>query len=63
MDWDEARAKTQRAIAIGEDLKSLGVAELEARVQALTAEIERTRAEIAAKKAHSAAASSIFKSG
>jgi uncharacterized small protein (DUF1192 family) len=63
MDWDEARAKPLRALVVGEDLKTLSVAELEARFATLEAEIERTRTEIASKKAHSAAAASLFKSG
>jgi uncharacterized small protein (DUF1192 family) len=63
MDWDEARPLPGRTITVGEDLKLLSVAELETRVAALTAEIERCRAEIAAKKAHAAAASDIFRKG
>ena len=62
MDWDEARPKPAAGITIGEDLKRHSVAELEARIAALTAEIERTKAEIGAKKAHNAAASALFKS-
>ena len=62
MDWDEPRAKPGRTIAIGEDLSTHSVAELEAtQFEALSAEIERSRAQVAAKKAHSAAASAIFK--
>ena len=48
-------------IPLGEDLENLSVAELEARIVALTEEIERVKAEIAAKKAHEAAASAFFK--
>lgn len=62
MDWDEARPKPAAAITMGEDLKRWSVGELEARVAALRTEIERTELEIAAKKAHAAAASAIFKS-
>lgn len=62
MDWDEAQAKGKPDVTVGENLSRLSIAELEARVTALEAEIARTRTEIAAKKAHSAAASSIFKS-
>lgn len=62
MDWDEARAKPRAVIQIGEDLKTWSVAELEARIAALDAEIARTRTEITAKKAHSAAANAFFKS-
>ena len=60
MDWDEARPKPT-AITVGDDLKRLSVAELEARVAALEAEIARTKGEIGAKKAHNAAASALFK--
>ncbi|MEZ5818215.1 MAG: DUF1192 domain-containing protein [Hyphomicrobiaceae bacterium] len=61
MDWDEAQAKQQRAITVGEPLARLSVGELEARVAALEQEIVRIKAEIAAKKAHTAAASALFK--
>lgn len=62
MDWDEAQAKAKADITIGENLGRMSIAELEARILALEAEIARTRTEIATKKAHSAAASAIFKS-
>ena len=62
MDWDEAKAKTTKTLTIGEDLSSQSIAELEGRIVTLTAEIERVKAEIGRKKAHSAAAASIFKS-
>ena len=61
MDWDEAQGKQKAAITIGENLSSLSVAELEGRVSALQAEIARIQAEITAKKAHTAAASALFK--
>ncbi len=61
MDWDEARAKPQRILVVGEDLKTHSVAELEDRIATLEAEIARARAEITTKKAHSAAAASLFK--
>lgn len=60
MDWDEP--KTKKTFAIGENLSTLSISELEERVKALDVEIERVKAEIAAKKKHSAAAQSIFKS-
>jgi uncharacterized small protein (DUF1192 family) len=62
MDWDELKPTPKRQVTVGEDLKALGVAELEARVAALEAEIVRTRAEIETKRKISAAASSVFKS-
>ncbi len=60
MDWDDVRPKP-KGISIGEDLKRLSVAELDARIAALEAEIERVKAERAAKKAHEAAAAALFK--
>ena len=62
MDWDDLAPKPKKGIALGEDLKTLSVSELEARVAALEQEITRVRAEIGAKKAHEAAAAAVFKS-
>ena len=61
MDWDELKPKPAKGITLGEDLTSLSVAELQARIAALREEIARVEAELAAKKAHEAAAASIFK--
>ena len=61
MDWDEAREKTAKTASTGENLDKLSVVELEARVAAFEAEIVRVRAEITRKKAHNAAAESLFK--
>jgi uncharacterized small protein (DUF1192 family) len=61
MDWDELAPKPVKAVTLGEDLKSLSVAELDARILALQQEIERVEAELKAKKAHEAAAAAIFK--
>jgi uncharacterized small protein (DUF1192 family) len=61
MDWDEARPAPARAITVGEALSSFSIAELEARIVALTREIERVREELAAKRAHEAAATAVFK--
>lgn len=60
MDWDEPKAR--KTFAIGENLSTLSVGELEDRIAALAAEIDRVKAEVDAKKKHSAAAASIFKS-
>jgi uncharacterized small protein (DUF1192 family) len=62
MDWDDLKPKPVKAITVGEDLKSIGIAELEARVAALRAEIERVEAEIKSKRSHGEAASAFFKS-
>ena len=61
MDWDELKPKTSKAITVGEDLKTLSVAELNERIVALAAEIERIKAELQAKQAHEAAAAALFK--
>jgi uncharacterized small protein (DUF1192 family) len=61
MDWDEARPAPQKAITVGERLDNLSIAELEARIAALTQEIERVRTEMAAKRAHEEAAAAVFK--
>ena len=61
MDSDEAREKTARTASTGENLDKLSVGELELRIAAFEAEIVRVRAEITRKKAHSAAAESLFK--
>lgn len=61
MDWDDARPKPKPAIAVGESLETLSVAELTARIEALQAEIVRVEAELARKRAHEAAASALFK--
>lgn len=62
MDWDEVRPKTAAGLVVGENLETLSVSELEGRIAALDAEIQRVRAELARKRAHEAAAASIFKS-
>lgn len=59
MDWDEARPKPK--IAIGEDLRTLSVAELEERIGAHEAEIDRIRTELKAKRAQEMAAANLFK--
>jgi uncharacterized small protein (DUF1192 family) len=61
MDWDELKPKPPKAVTVGEDLKTLSVAELEARIVTFTAEIERVKTELQAKKAHEAAAAALFK--
>jgi uncharacterized small protein (DUF1192 family) len=61
MHWDEERPVPSKGIVVGEALGSLSIAELEARIVALTREIERVREELAAKRAHEAAAAAVFK--
>jgi uncharacterized small protein (DUF1192 family) len=61
MDWEEPKLPAGKAVTVGESLETLSIGELEARIAALTAEIDRTRSEIASKKAHEAAAAAVFK--
>jgi uncharacterized small protein (DUF1192 family) len=61
MDWDELKPRPAKATTIGEDLTSLSVAELAARIEELGREIERVKAALQAKKAHDTAAAAIFK--
>ncbi len=61
MDWDDLKPKPKKVVTLGEDLKTLGVSELEERVVELQAEIDRVRIEQSVKKAHEAAAAALFK--
>ena len=61
MDWDEAKQKMAKGIQVGENLETLSIAELEARITAFEAEIVRLSAEITRKRAHEAAAANLFK--
>lgn len=61
MDWDDLKPKPKATMAVGDVLDTLSVAELEARITAFTAEIERLKAEIQRKKAQTSAAESLFK--
>ncbi len=61
MDWDELKPAPKKSIAIGDNLETLSLAELEDRITAFTAEIDRLRAEITRKKTHNAAAEGLFK--
>lgn len=61
MDWDELKPRPAKATTIGEDLTSLSVAELTARIEELSREIERVKIELQAKKAHESAAAAVFK--
>ena len=61
MDWDDLAPKPKRSVTLGEDLRTLSVAELVERIAALREEIERVEGEVAAKKAHEAAAAAVFK--
>jgi uncharacterized small protein (DUF1192 family) len=62
MDWDDARPKPKPTAAIGDNLAALSVGELEDRIKAFEAEIERVRTELIKKRAHEPAAAALFKS-
>lgn len=62
MDWDDLKPKQPaKAVTVGEDLSAMSVAELDARVAALEAEIARVQTERRAKAARNAAADQLFK--
>ena len=61
MVWGDDQPKAKKGITLGEDLRNLSVAELETRLSALGEEIKRVEGELEAKKAHEAAAASLFK--
>ncbi len=61
MDWDEARPAPAKLASIGDNLETLSVAELEHRIAAFAAEIDRVKAELTRKQAHGNAAEALFK--
>ena len=61
MDWDDVKPKPAKAIVIGEALETQSVAELQFRLAALVAEIERVGTEIERKRCQNAAADALFK--
>lgn len=61
MDWDDVRAPAGKTFNVGEPLSTLSIAELEARVVALEAEIERVRVEITTKRRQADVAAALFK--
>jgi uncharacterized small protein (DUF1192 family) len=61
MDLDDFRPKPKPQIVVGEKLDELSVGELERRIEQLSAEIERVRAELASKRDRVAAAEALFK--
>jgi uncharacterized small protein (DUF1192 family) len=61
MDWDEIKPKAPAGVMIGENLTTLSVAELEARIADLEQEIARVRVELHSKRRHEDAASALFK--
>lgn len=61
MDWDDITPKPAKGTTIGENLETLSVAELEARIVELEREIARVKTELKAKQRHEDAASALFK--
>jgi uncharacterized small protein (DUF1192 family) len=63
MDWDDVmpKPKSKSGAAIGENLETLSVAELEARIEELKREIARVKTELEQKRRHEDAASALFK--
>jgi uncharacterized small protein (DUF1192 family) len=61
MEWDDVRPKPVKGLTVGENLETLSVAELEARISALEAEIKRVALERDKKRAHEVAARDFFK--
>ena len=61
MDWDDIQKKPVKTVTLGENLETISIAELEARIEALHNEITRVEAELAKKRAHEAAAAALFK--
>lgn len=63
MDLDDlVPKKLPHGLLVGENLASLSIGELEARIKTFETEIVRVRDEIKRKAAHNAAAAAIFKS-
>jgi uncharacterized small protein (DUF1192 family) len=60
MSWDEDAVRPARAITLGEDLTRIALTELDERIVALEAEIERVKAVIVAKNAQLAEAEALF---
>ena len=56
------KAEDERNAAVGDNLTTLSVAELEARIAEFEREIERVKAELEAKRKHEQAAAALFKS-
>lgn len=62
MDWDDiAPKKPKGGLAVGDNLSTLSVAELEARIAEFEREIERVKVELESKRRHEEAANALFK--
>lgn len=61
MDWDDVAKPAKAAVALGEDLTTLSISELTARIEQLQTEIARIEAAVATKQRQSAAADALFR--
>jgi uncharacterized small protein (DUF1192 family) len=61
MDWDDVRPEPKPGAAIGENLGTLSVGELEVRIAEFEREIARVKTELEKKRRHEDAASALFK--
>lgn len=62
MDWDDiAPKKPKSGAAVGDNLSTFSVAELEARIAEFEREIERVKVELESKRRHEQAANALFK--
>lgn len=63
MDWDDVmKPKPKPGPALGDNLETLSVADLETRIAALRDEIARVEVELARKQKQKSAADALFKS-
>lgn len=61
MDWEDVRPAPKPEVALGGNLDALSIADLEARITALRAEITRVEAELEKRRHRAAAAQALFK--
>ena len=61
--FDEDAVRPLRSIAVGDDLSGMSIEELEERIGALRAEIERVEGVLGSKRAGRAAAEAVFGGG
>ncbi len=57
---EDSRSPAAQAVSLGDNLAPLSIEDLEARVEALRAEIARVETELTAKRAGRAAAEAVF---
>ena len=63
MDWDDVmKPKAKAGAALGDNLETLSVGELQARIAALQDEIARVERELTRKQQQKSAADALFKS-